>query len=230
MSSPLQHQDLFTPMGEPTAVGGAPRSALPPLLGEILAAQCGISLDAIGRGLERQREEGGLLGEVMLRHRLVEEDQLAKALAWQADMPYLDDLPAAEEIPAELIEKLPINFAKQRSIMPLYRDEAGRVVVAISDPTAVDVIDAVSVLLGEPVDPQVAAPGKILDHINRTYARLRGGAELEVSAKKDEDDEEFGGQAEELVDMLDANDERSEERRVGKECRRLCRSRWSPYH
>ena len=25
-------------------------------------------------------------------------------------------------------------------------------------------------------------------------------------------------------------DLRSEERRVGKECRRLCRSRWSPYH
>ena len=25
-------------------------------------------------------------------------------------------------------------------------------------------------------------------------------------------------------------DERSEERRVGKECLRLCRSRWSPYH
>jgi GMP synthase (glutamine-hydrolysing) len=25
-------------------------------------------------------------------------------------------------------------------------------------------------------------------------------------------------------------EERSEERRVGKECRRLCRSRWSPYH
>jgi hypothetical protein len=23
---------------------------------------------------------------------------------------------------------------------------------------------------------------------------------------------------------------RSEERRVGKECRRVCRSRWSPYH
>ena len=26
------------------------------------------------------------------------------------------------------------------------------------------------------------------------------------------------------------NTERSEERRVGKECLRLCRSRWSPYH
>jgi hypothetical protein len=30
------------------------------------------------------------------------------------------------------------------------------------------------------------------------------------------------------VDTNPAN--RSEERRVGKECRRLCRSRWSPYH
>ena len=27
-----------------------------------------------------------------------------------------------------------------------------------------------------------------------------------------------------------ANQKRSEERRVGKECLRLCRSRWSPYH
>ena len=27
-----------------------------------------------------------------------------------------------------------------------------------------------------------------------------------------------------------ALDSRSEERRVGKECLRLCRSRWSPYH
>src|SRR3546814_3335846 len=32
-----------------------------------------------------------------------------------------------------------------------------------------------------------------------------------------------------LVDM-DAADDRSEERRVGKECVSTCRSRWSPYH
>jgi signal transduction histidine kinase len=32
------------------------------------------------------------------------------------------------------------------------------------------------------------------------------------------------------VDISDNGPGRSEERRVGKECRRLCRSRWSPYH
>ena len=31
-------------------------------------------------------------------------------------------------------------------------------------------------------------------------------------------------------DGLGAPTTRSEERRVGKECLRLCRSRWSPYH
>jgi hypothetical protein len=30
--------------------------------------------------------------------------------------------------------------------------------------------------------------------------------------------------------MIRRTSPRSEERRVGKECRRLCRSRWSPYH
>jgi flavin-dependent dehydrogenase len=30
--------------------------------------------------------------------------------------------------------------------------------------------------------------------------------------------------------LLGLAEKRSEERRVGKECRRLCRSRWSPYH
>ena len=32
------------------------------------------------------------------------------------------------------------------------------------------------------------------------------------------------------VELLIAQARRSEERRVGKECLRLCRSRWSPYH
>ena len=33
-----------------------------------------------------------------------------------------------------------------------------------------------------------------------------------------------------MPDMAGSHITRSEERRVGKECLRLCRSRWSPYH
>jgi len=177
-----------------------------PLLGEILIGHCGVAPDAIERGLAKQRDEGGLIGEVLVRLKLIDEDQLALALSLQSEMPYLRDLPRAEDIPVELIEKLPINFARQRLVLPLGRNSADRVMVAVADPGAVDVIDAVAVLLDEPVEPVVAAGGKIVDQINKTYSRLRGSHELEEGAKKDdEDDSEF--QSEELVDMLDANDE-----------------------
>jgi general secretion pathway protein E len=176
-----------------------------PLIGEILVARCGVAQDSIERALAKQREEGGLLGEVLVRLKLIDEDQLAAALAYQFDMPYLRDLPRAEDIPAELIDNLPISFARQRLVLPIGRDN-GRVLLVVADPHAVEVIDAVSVLLGEPVEPLVASAAKIGDHINKTYSRLRGGAELEESAKQD-DDEESEYQSEELVDMLDASDE-----------------------
>jgi general secretion pathway protein E len=179
------------------------------LLGEILVRNCGVAPESVERALSKQREEGGLLGEVLLALRLIDEDQLAAALALQFDMAYLRELPRSEDIPAELIDKLPINFARQRLVLPLGRDASGRVMVAIADPHAVDVIDAVAVLLAEPVEPVVAAAAKITDHINKTYSRLRGaGAELEESSKKDDEvgeDGEYG--SEELVDILDANDE-----------------------
>ena len=39
-----------------------------------------------------------------------------------------------------------------------------------------------------------------------------------------------GGGEEQQYGTPDEVSSRSEERRVGKECLRLCRSRWSPYH
>ena len=38
------------------------------------------------------------------------------------------------------------------------------------------------------------------------------------------------GSVKDRIALAMIEDARSEERRVGKECLRLCRSRWSPYH
>ena len=179
-------------------------STATPLIGEILISRCGVPAESIDRALTKQHEEGGLIGEVLLRLKLIDEDQLAAALAFQFDMPYLRDLPRPDDIPAELIDKLPITFARQRLVLPIGRDR-GRVLLLVADPHAVEVIDAVSVLLGEPVEPLVASSAKIVDHINKTYSRLRGAAELEEGAKKDDEEDEY--QSEELQEMLDASDE-----------------------
>jgi general secretion pathway protein E len=191
--------------GFPMQRGPMPSGPITPRIGEVLV-RLGVAQDSIERALGKQREEGGLLGEILVRLKLIDDDQLAQALALQAELPYLKDLPKAEDIPVELIDKLPINFARQRLVLPIGRDMYNRVIVVVADPAAVDVIDAVGVLLSEPVEPVVASAPKIVDHINKTYTRLRGSHELEAGSKKEDDDsEEF--HAEELVDMLDANDE-----------------------
>ena len=53
----------------------------------------------------------------------------------------------------------------------------------------------------------------VVDPIDGEYT-----ADVRISGSKIESIKKTGG------------DFRSEERRVGKECRLLCRSRWSPYH
>jgi len=182
---------------------GAP---LPLLLGELLVRDFAVTVDAIERGLAKQREDGGLLGQILVALKVLDEDQLAAALGLQAEMPALRELPKAEDIPAELFIALPINFAKQNRVLPIGKDaDTGRVQVAICDPFALDVLDDIAVLLG-PVDPVVASPARIVDHINKVYGRLKQGAELESGTKKEEGEDDFG-QGEELVDILDLNDE-----------------------
>ena len=43
-------------------------------------------------------------------------------------------------------------------------------------------------------------------------------------------EQESDPRASEFLKIINTKKKRSEERRVGKECERLCRSRWSPYH
>jgi len=197
---------VATPLTAPAAVLDM-RGPHPPLIGEILVARCGVPRDAIERALAKQKEEGGLLGDVLVKLRLATEDQLALALALQFDLPYLQNMPRAEEIPEAFLDKLPINFARGGLVLPLGRDGNGRVQLAVGDPHNVQCIDAVAVILGEPVEPVVAPAQKIIDAINKAYTRLRGDADLAESTKKDESDEEGEYGNEELVDMLDANDE-----------------------
>ena len=57
---------------------------------------------------------------------------------------------------------------------------------------------------------------------------LKDRAEVDVTGLDEEQAKEaVKKDYEERREIMDA---RSEERRVGKECLRLCRSRWSPYH
>jgi general secretion pathway protein E len=177
----------------------------PRQLGQILLG-LGLPAAQLDKALELQREEGGLLGDALLRMKAVGEEELARALAEQMGLEYARELPKAEDIDVTLVEKLPINFAKNQRLMPVLRVGDDQVKVAVADPYAVHALDDVRTLLGLEPEPVVASPTRILELINKTYSRLKTGVELDKGNRTAGEDDEFAD-AEELVDILDANDE-----------------------
>src|SRR5690606_28553136 len=116
---------------------------------------------------------------------------------------WLEQLPAPADIDEDLIEALPITFAKQHVVLPYARQDDGRVLVLLADPLALDVLDDIGVMIDASCEGVVAGPEAIVDLINKVYGQLREGADLEHG--KDEADE--FADAEELTDLLDVTDE-----------------------
>jgi general secretion pathway protein E len=171
-------------------------------LGEILKRDSGLREDQLRKALDKQQEEGGRIGEILLRMGAINDEELVRALAVQFELPYLDRLPNADELDVDLIERIPINFAKQHLVLPYGRDAAGRVLVAMAEPLAVHVLDDIRLLVEAPVEGGMASRPRVLELINKVYAKLREGAELAARADEDE-----YGDAEELIDILDLTDE-----------------------
>ena len=77
------------------------------------------------------------------------------------------------------------------------------------------------------IAPELTAQIAGLKGLGMSYVEMRGVDGENLIYHTDE-------KVEQIKKTLDDNgirlSARSEERRVGKECLRLCRSRWSPYH
>jgi general secretion pathway protein E len=106
------------------------------------------------------------------------------------------------------VARVPINFAKTHRLLPVRRlsaNDSGEslVLVALSDPLDVLALDEVRRVLGADVEPLLVVSNKVLEAINKVYARGAGDAELGQRGEE----EELGGEAEELVDILDLTDE-----------------------
>ena len=172
------------------------------VVGEILVARRVIPAESLESALVVQEERGGNLTDILLSQRAVTEEQVLRALAEEIGLPYVESIDV-ENIDWELVEPLPITYAKGRKVMPLRADEEG-VVVATADPLDSDSLDDIRMLLGREVHPLVASSDAVIDAINKVYDR-RSGAEQVM----DEVADEFGGGGleEEVEDLLEATDE-----------------------
>lgn len=146
---------------------------------------------------QRSAEERGLdLLEVILATRLADERALAEALAQEAGLPFIAEI-NPESIAAELVERVPITFARQHQLLPLSLDADG-LKVAVARPFDLAALDDLRALFQQPVSACAATSETVTDAINRVYER------------KDETalaDNDGGAAEEELQDLIDMTDE-----------------------
>ncbi len=175
-------------------------------LPDILLATTTITQAQLDEAIAQQQEEGSgerLLGEILIKKKLIREDELMAAVGMQLGIPILDKI-SADELDSELVRKIPINFAKKHNMIPVKR-QGDLVTVAISNTQDFDPLDDVRILLECDVRPVLAKKTDILDAINRIYER---STEQDSELIEGLDEVNVDSLAlEEPQDLLDAADE-----------------------
>src|SRR5438445_13647223 len=162
------------------------------LLGEILVAEGLTTADAVDRALARQRTTGELIVEALAALGAVNEDDVARALAVQQDLPYVwrEELPSTVPV----LKNVSPKYLRQYRICPI-TIEGGVLTVASADPLNTIVADDLRQATGLTIKFVVSSATGILETIDRNYdganasalQRIVEGIDEERAPEGDED-------------------------------------------
>ncbi len=149
----------------------------PPRLGEILTRRGLIDDEQLEHALARSRETGRLLGLVLLEDGALFEEDLARALADQLELPYVSI--GRVGVNAGTLNLLPISLGRELAAIPV-RLKGDAVLVAFADPTDPETLAAVRHYL-----PKLEVGISELSAILNAWrmAEERGGARAALSAR-----------------------------------------------
>ena len=169
--------------------------------GEIAVALRLIAIEDVTDALTAQAADPEQrIGELLIEAKKLTAEQVVRILSLQLDIPHVDRVDI-DQIPDDLVQRIPISFAKQHTILPLSR-VGDTVMVAIDDPLDVDALDDVGLLLQARISPVLTLDDKITEAINRVYDRATGLAHEAVQRLQGEEEAE-----EDDIDAIDLIDE-----------------------
>ncbi len=166
-------------------------------LGELLARRGVVAADKLEALWMVQRERGIDLLDLLVNTSVVDEIVLARVLAEEAQLPFVERIDPAE-IVTSVATRVPINFAKAHRILVVREDEHA-VHVVCGDPFDTQALDDLRVIFDKPVEAVVGGRDRIEDAINRVYEKQAGEEQLET------DDSSVDEEA--ASDILDSDDE-----------------------
>jgi hypothetical protein len=119
--------------------------------------------------LAEQAKWGGKLGDILVRMNFVSEDILVRALSKQLGMPAVN-LDTVEMVPPNVKAKISAQMAQDFSVLPLQlRDNGKTLVVAMSDPLNVRMLDELRSVTKCRILPNVAGRSSIARAFSRIY-------------------------------------------------------------
>ena len=174
-------------------VSNVPKAQTNLLFGELLVSKGLLSPEELLEVLDEQREHGGRLGEVMLRLKMLNDEDVTQALAEHLAIEHFrfDDI---SKIDMNVARVLPESIAKRFYLVAVGEDN-GKVIVAMADPLNVIAIDTVTLKMKRQIKLAISSPGEIRRAIELVYhgsdveeEQLRTIVETEVDNGEPQDD------------------------------------------
>lgn len=169
-------------------------------VGNILLKSTTMTEKELSALFDTETADGTKLGELLRKKNVSTPDEALSELCKQLELDFLKDIPV-NDIPADLVRNIPINYAKTHSILP-FKDNQGVITVLTSNPLNYKVMDDLRALFDKNIHALVATSSKIQDAINKVYEK--SGAHLH--GLDDIEDEEYDLD-EPIIDLLEAGDD-----------------------
>lgn len=140
------------------------------------------------------------VGEALSYKEYATAEELVSDLCKEMGLDFMKDIPIGD-ISADLVRDIPINYAKQYSVLP-FKEEQESVTVLSSNPLNLKALDDIRVLFGKKTKPVITTTSKIQEAINRVYEKSTAN----LSGLDDIDAEDYDLE-ESTVDLLEAGED-----------------------
>lgn len=174
-------------------ISNPPKTEADLLFGEFLASKGLINHRELIEALNEQRQDGGRLGEVLLRLKMLNDEQVTTALAEYLSMECirLDDV---GKIDMNIARMLPESIAKRFCLVAIGEID-NKIIVAMADPLNVIAIDTIELKIKRQIKVVLSSSREIRKAIEMIYhgcdleeQQLRDLVELEVSTEQSQED------------------------------------------
>ncbi|MDP2172931.1 MAG: ATPase, T2SS/T4P/T4SS family [Candidatus Cloacimonadaceae bacterium] len=146
-------------------------------LGEVLVHEGYVNEDQVKEALIKQTNFGLKIGDTLLKLGYLTEKELLNALHLQLGYNIVKDKELMD-LDIDIVALIPEPYATENRVIAL-REEGDGIVVALSDPENLTVLDSLKKLLGKNIKPELIGDSVLHDTIEKYYKSIRTTSQVE---------------------------------------------------